>query len=84
MIIRISERINPFPTKRFDISNVIGKYKAAVTRAVGNAFMHSEKNKLWQKSFYDHIIRDDGDYIKIRNYIETNPQKWQDDYLYIE
>ena len=37
----ITERINPFPTKKYDLSNVIGKYKAAVTRSVGNAFMHS-------------------------------------------
>ena len=34
-IIIISERINPFPTKKYDISNVVGKFKAAVTRNVG-------------------------------------------------
>ena len=51
MIITISEteRINPFPTKKYDIPNVIGKFKAGVTRCVGNAFMHSAKKKIWQK-----------------------------------
>ncbi|MBQ6825810.1 MAG: transposase [Clostridia bacterium] len=57
LLVKITERINPFPTKKYDISNVIGKYKAAVTRSVGNAFMHSAKTKIWQRSFHGHIIR---------------------------
>ena len=83
-IITISERINPFPTKKYDISNVVGKFKAAVTRNAGNAFMHSEQNKIWQKSFHDHIIRDEEDYLKIWNYIDVNPQKWSEDCFYIK
>ena len=83
LILIITERINPFPTIRYDVSNVIGKYKAAVTRNVGNAFMHSERLKIWQTSFHDHIIRDEKDYLKIWNYIDTNPQKWEEDCFFI-
>lgn len=82
LLIRIKERINPFPTKKSDIPNVVGKYKAAVTRAVGNAFMHSEK--IWQSSFYDHIIRNEDDYLSIWQYISGNPSKWLDDRFYCE
>ena len=82
LIVRIMERINPFPTKKYDISNVIGKYKAGVTRIVGKAFMPSEK--IWQRSFHDHIIRNENDYLKIWNYIDTNPQKWKEDCFYSE
>lgn len=32
--------------------------------------------RIWQKSFYDHIIRDDEDYEIHWNYIDRNPQKW--------
>ena len=84
LIIQITERINPFPTINFNISNVVGKFKAAVTRNVGNAFMHSEKNQIWQRSFHDHIIRGENDYLKIWNYIDTNPQKWKEDCFYTE
>lgn len=80
LIIHITERIHPFPTKKHNISNVIGKFKAAVTRRVGNAFMHSEK--IWQTSFHDHIIRNEKDYQKIWNYIHTNPVKWQEGCFY--
>ncbi|MBR0414117.1 MAG: transposase [Clostridia bacterium] len=31
---------------------------------------------LWQRSFYDHIIRDEADYIYHLQYIEENPKKW--------
>jgi len=82
LIIRITERINPFPTKKHDISNIIGKYKAAVTRNVGNAFMHSAKQKIWQRSFHDHVIRGEKDYQKIWQYIDTNHLKWKEDCFY--
>ena len=38
--------------------------------------------KIWQKSFHDHIIRGDEDYLKIWNYIDTNPLKWELDCFY--
>ena len=31
----------------------------------------------WQKSFYDHVIRDDADLLRIREYITNNPLKWE-------
>jgi len=82
LLISITERINPFPTMHYDIPNIIGKYKAAVTRRVGNAFMHS--GKLWQTSFYDHIVRSDADYQQIWQYITGNPSKWLEDRFYCE
>ncbi len=39
---------------------------------------------IWQRSFHDHIIRDDNDYQKIWNYIEYNYLKWSDDCFYTE
>ena len=32
--------------------------------------------KLWQKSYYDHVIRNQQDYNEIWEYIENNPAKW--------
>lgn len=82
LLIQITERINPFPTIHYDIPNTVGKYKAAVTRNVGNAFIHS--GKLWQSSFYDHIVRNDQDYQEICRYINGNPSKWLEDCFYCE
>ena len=84
LLLRITERINPSPTIRYDIPNVIGKFKAAETRSVGKAFMPSVPKPLWQSSFHDHIVRGEQDYKKILEYIENNPTKWALDCLFCE
>ncbi len=37
---------------------------------------------LWQRSYYDQIIRNEADYMEKRNYIKSNPYKWADDEYY--
>jgi REP element-mobilizing transposase RayT len=34
---------------------------------------------LWQRGFYDHVIRDDADLARIREYVDTNPARWSSD-----
>ncbi len=34
--------------------------------------------QIWQRSYYDHIIRSDHEYRKIWQYIDENPQKWRE------
>ena len=38
---------------------------------------------IWQRSFYDHVIRNDHDFEEIYKYIEENPQKWKLDRFYV-
>ena len=58
------------------VYDIIGRFKS---------FTDSKyNNKLWQRSFHDHIIRDEKDYLKIWNYIDTNPLKWADDCFYTQ
>ena len=37
---------------------------------------------LWQRGYHDHIVRNDADYLRIWQYIETNPAKWAEDKYY--
>jgi REP element-mobilizing transposase RayT len=39
--------------------------------------------KVWQRNYYEHIIRNFEDYRRISDYINTNPQNWQDDMFYM-
>lgn len=63
---------------RQQLSNVIKGFKSAVTsnaRAVtGNAQL-----VVWQRGFYDHVIRTERALRRIRAYIEDNPWNWNDD-----
>jgi putative transposase len=40
------------------------------------------QKKLWQRSFHDHIIRDERAWQYIVNYVVTNPARWEDDTYY--
>ena len=39
-------------------------------------------SKLWQRSFYDHVIRNETHYLKIWQYIEQNPLRWSEDIFF--
>lgn len=56
------------------LSRVMQQFKGATSKRCGRP--------LWQKSFYDHIIRDEQDYRARWAYIDTNPARWQEDRFY--
>ena len=45
-------------------------------RGVKDGILLPFDGKLWQKSYYDHVIRNQQDYNEIWEYIENNPAKW--------
>jgi REP element-mobilizing transposase RayT len=62
--------------KRPSVSNMVQGFKGAVSRALGFS--------PWQRSFHDHIIRNDEDYAHIGRYIEENPLRWENDCFFME
>ncbi|HBN45729.1 MAG TPA: hypothetical protein DD389_04610 [Candidatus Marinimicrobia bacterium] len=62
------------------IPKIVGAYKSSVTRNIKKQFPQSEFK--WQKSYYDHIIRDKNGLEQIRHYIKTNPENWLNDKNY--
>ena len=58
------------------VSTIIQQFKGYTSKQV--------QNSIWQKSFYDHIIRNERDLFTKRKYIEENPLKWKSDGLYCE
>lgn len=40
------------------------------------------EKKLWQRNYYEHIIRNENSYNKISEYIKNNPKSWEQDELY--
>ena len=54
-----------------DVRQIVRMYKGMVTHRIGKP--------LWQKGFYDHIIRDETEYHMIWKYIDDNPLKRMDD-----
>ena len=54
------------------LSKAMQQYKASVTRETAIA-------GLWQERFHDHIIRDEAEYQRVWQYIESNPERWTED-----
>jgi len=63
------------------LSSIIGSFKSAVTRKI-NMVRSSPSRIIWQRNYFEHIIRNDNDLYRIRKYIELNPLKWQLDEYY--
>lgn len=73
LIIRIENGGVPW-TAHPTVSKFIGTMKRFINQQIGE--------NIWQKSFYDHIIRDENDYKTKWEYIENNPNRWSEDELY--
>ena len=61
--------------------------EAVVPRYVSSLKRFTNKKsggELWQNGYYDHIIRDDNDFILRWRYIDNNPYAWLDDDYYVE
>ena len=63
------------------LEQIIGLYKSGVSREIQKYDVDFE---IWQRSFHDHIIRNQASYEKIWLYIEGNPQCWNKDCFYID
>ena len=65
------------PPKR-SLGAIVGSYKSAVSKRI-NQSRRTPGTPVWQRNYYDHIIRDDADLNRIRQYIIDNPAKWSED-----
>ncbi len=67
------------------LNDVIGWFKSMTTtdyiRGVTEFGWPPFTKRLWQRSYYDHIIRNESDLSRIENYIESNPRRWAEDLL---
>jgi len=61
-----------------NISTIIGSYKSVVS----NSAHKINPDFDWQSRFFDHIIRDDSELDRIRNYIRNNIHNWFEDKFY--
>ncbi|MFI2812834.1 MULTISPECIES: transposase [unclassified Microbulbifer] len=72
----------------FTVSRVIQAFKSFTTNSyiagVRACGWPRFERRLWQRSFFDRIIRDESEFSFVREYIQNNPAKWELDSLYIE
>jgi REP element-mobilizing transposase RayT len=63
---------------------IIGQWKSRVTKRTWKlpGMRGMRGIPVWQRNYYEHIIRDEADYQRIAQYIQTNPLRWEQDQLH--
>lgn len=73
----------PYGTLANTLGRVIQAYKSITThryiRGVNENHWPSFNKRLWQRNYYEHVIRNENDLMKIREYIDDNPAQWEID-----
>ena len=60
------------------IPTIIRLFKSTTTKQI-NEIRQTSGKELWQRNYYEHIIRDERELNKVREYIMYNPLKWEED-----
>ena len=74
--------LHPIGTQPGSLGAIIQNFKSISTRRI-NRLRHTPGLPVWQRNYYEHIIRDDAELMRVRQYIQDNPRRWMDDEDYV-
>ena len=67
------------------LPDVVHRFKTMTTKRYTDGVKNNNwplfSQKLWQRNYWEHIIRNHDEYKRIADYINNNPEKWDDDKL---
>lgn len=76
----IGQAQRPAPTLHLTLGDVVHRIKTMTTKRYADHVKHSGwpafPGRLWQRNYYEHIIRDEASLARIREYISNNPWRW--------
>jgi len=78
LVVNYREGASPSPT----MSNIIGSFKSKCSLEYLKYIKQNNfdiSGQIWQRSFYDHIIRNECSLEAVRKYISENPENWEQD-----
>ena len=74
---QVGNGLKPFPTKH-GLPEIMRGFKTFSARRINE--INANDKFQWQKSYYDHIIRNEESLRMVREYIQNNPLKWASDH----
>ena len=74
--------LEPAPTKKIPLYEIVRQFKTFSSKRI-NKKRNAIGVPVWQRNYYEHIIRNEMEYQKIWEYINTNPLKWQEDKYFV-
>lgn len=74
-----ANQTRPYVTaKRHGLPEIVRAFKSFSARRI-NILRHAEGIPVWQRNYYEHIIRNEPEMDRITRYIEANPTRWAND-----
>lgn len=80
-IIADASPLRPTGTTPGSVGAIIQNFKSVVSRKLSTQ-NEKRKGSVWQRNYYEHVIRNEGEFNAISDYIITNPQNWEKDTEY--
>ena len=82
----VSSSVDTNPARRGEVpspalSKIVAYFKYQSTKHI-NQHHNTPRTRIWQRNYYDHVIRDDTDLQRLCQYIQDNPMKWVLDQLH--
>lgn len=66
------------PARRGSLRTIIASFKTHAAIAINRA-RNTSGARVWQRGYHEHVIRNEADLKRIRQYILDNPRKWAED-----
>jgi REP element-mobilizing transposase RayT len=73
---RQASPLRPRGTLPGSLGTIVGSFKSSVTKRIGREL---NETGIWQRNFYEHVIRNEKDLQNKTDYIEANPLLWDED-----
>ena len=73
-----SRQTRPYGKRRYSLSELVRAFKSFSTRRI-NRIRDTHGISVWQRNYYEHIVRNQAELENIGEYIAGNPQKWATD-----
>jgi REP element-mobilizing transposase RayT len=77
----IAEDEKMLQRRKMILPKFVGKFKMQASKEI-NIMRNKKGTALWQRNYYEHVIRDDKDYGNTIDYIQKNPENWRKDKYY--
>lgn len=78
MLVKDASPLRPNGTTPGSVGAIVQNYKSITSRRISSQD-NRLKGHVWQRNYYERIIRNDREWQAISNYILTNPENWEKD-----
>ena len=83
VIVEYGAGTRPAPASKSTLGDIVGAFKSITTNeyidGVDNQNWPQFYKRLWQRNYYEHVVRNEADLNRIRDYIQFNPSNWEED-----